>query len=76
MTIFTGPAFGGLLLYGIVTGGLLGALFGGLAHLTLSDGNRDFVSDTSIVAGRYEIQVEDGVADEAKRLLGSMPGGR
>jgi uncharacterized membrane protein len=73
---FTGPAFGGLLLYGIVTGGLLGALFGGLAHLTLSDGDRDFVSDSSIVAGRYEIQVDDGVADEAKRLLGSMPGGR
>ena len=33
-------------------------------------------TDTSIVAGRYEIQVEDGVADEAKRLLGSMRGGR
>ena len=37
---FTGPAFGGLLRYGIVTGGLLGALFGGLVHLALSDGNR------------------------------------
>ena len=73
---FNGPGFGGLLLYGIVTGGLLGALFGALAHLTVSDGKRDFVSDTSIVAGRYEVQVDDGVADEAERLLGAMPGGR
>ena len=47
---FNGPDFGGLLLYGIVTGGLLGTLFGALAHLTVSDGKRDFVSDTSIVA--------------------------
>ena len=69
---FNGPGFGGLLLYGVVTGGL----FGALAHLTVSDGKRDFVSDTNIVADRYEVQVDDGVADEAERLLGAMPGGR
>lgn len=63
-------------MYSIVTGGLLGTLFGVLAHLTLSDGSRDFVSDTSIVAARYDVQVDYGVADEAKRLLGAMPGGR
>jgi hypothetical protein len=73
---FNGPDFGGLLLYGIVTGGLLGTLFGVSAHLTVSDGRRDFVFDTSIVAGRYEIRVDDGVADEAEHLLGAMPGGR
>ncbi len=39
-----------------------------------SDGHRDFVSDTSIEADRYEIQADSGVAEEAKRLLASMPG--
>jgi hypothetical protein len=73
---FSGPGFGGLLLYGVVTGGLFGTLFAALAHVTVSDGKRDFVSDKSIVADRYEVQVDAGVADEAERLLDAMPGGR
>ena len=73
---FTGPGFGGLLLYGVVTGGLFGTLYGALAHVTVSGGTRDFVSDTSVVADRYEVQVDNDVADEAQRLLGAMPGGR
>ena len=73
---FTGPDFGSLLLYGIVTGGLFGTLCGALTHVTVSDGKPDFVSDTSVVAVVYEVQVDDGVADEAERLLGAMPGGR
>ncbi len=73
---FDGPGFGGLLLYGVVTGGLFGTVFGALGHVTVSDGQRDFVSATSIAAGHYEIQVDDGVSDEAQRLLGAMPGGR
>lgn len=73
---FNGPDFGGLLLYGIVTGAFLGAGFGALSHVAVSDGKRDFVSDTSIAADHYEVQVEDGVADEAERLLAAMPGGR
>lgn len=73
---FNGPGFFGLLLYAIVTGGLFGAMFGALAHVTVSDGKRDFVSETSIVADRYELQVDDGVADEAERLLDAMQGER
>lgn len=52
------------------------ALLGALAHMGKSGGQRDFVSATSIVADRYEVQVDDGIADEAQRLLGAMPGGR
>jgi uncharacterized membrane protein len=73
---FTGPGFGGLLLYSVIVGGLFGSLLGALAHVGMSDGRRDFVSETSIVADHYEVQVDDGVADEAERLLGAMPGGR
>jgi hypothetical protein len=42
--------------------------------LTQSDGSRDFVSDTSIVADRYEVHADEGAADEAKRVLSTMPG--
>ena len=73
---FTGPDFGGLLLYGVVVGALFGTLYGALGHLAVSGGKRDFVSDTSIVADRYEVQVDDSIADEAQRLLGAMPRGR
>jgi heat induced stress protein YflT len=71
---FNGPAFAGLLLYGIVVGGLFGALFGGMAYGIDSDGERDFVSESSIVADHYEVQADDEVADEAKRVLVAMPG--
>jgi hypothetical protein len=66
---FTGPEFGGLLLYAVV----VGALFGALAHEVASGGRRDFVSDTSIAADRYEVQADEGVADDTERVLAAMP---
>ena len=74
--LFTGPDFAGLLAYSVVLGGLFGAGLGALTHGAVSGDERDFVSDTSIVAARYEVQVDDGIADEAQRLLSAMPGGR
>ena len=71
---FTGPDFGGLFLYAVVTGGIFGSLFGALAHSAYSGGDRDFVSDSSIVADRYEVQADEDVADEAKRILEAQPG--
>ena len=71
---FSGPDFGGLLLYSVVVGGLFGCTIGLFAYALSSDGQRDFVSDTSIEADHYEIQADDAVAEEAKRLLASMPG--
>ena len=70
---FTGPAFGGLLLYSVIVGSLFGALLGALAHEVNSAGRRDFVSDSGIVADRYEVQADEGVADDAERVLAAMP---
>lgn len=69
---FTGPEFFGLLAYGIVAGALFGAVFGALGHLA-SGGQRDFASVAGQEAESYEIQVEESSADEAERLLASMP---
>lgn len=71
---FNGPAFGGLLAYSVIVGGVFGALWGAIAYEAGSSGERDFVSDTGIEAERYEVQADEGVADEAKRLLAAMPG--
>lgn len=38
-----------------------------------SGGRRDFVSDSSVVADRYEVQADEGVADDADRVLAAMP---
>jgi hypothetical protein len=71
---FSGPDFGGLLAYSVIVGGVFGALWGAIAYEAGSGGQRDFVSDTGIVAERYEVQADEGVAEEAKRLLAAMPG--
>jgi hypothetical protein len=70
---FTGPSFGGLLLYSVILGALFGALLGALAQGVDSGGRRDFVSDSSVVADRYEVQADVGVADVADRVLAAMP---
>jgi membrane protein required for beta-lactamase induction len=72
---FTGPEFLGLVVYAVVAGAIFGAIFGALAH-GAQGGRRDFTSVSGIEAERYEVQVDEAVADEAKRLLESMPGGR
>jgi hypothetical protein len=72
---FAGPEFLGLLLYALVVGAIFGAILGALAH-GAQGGGRDFTSVRGIEAERYEVQVDEAVADEAKQLLDSMPAGR
>jgi len=48
---------------------------GALVHEALSGGRRDFVSATRIEADRYDLQVDEDSADNAKRLLDIIPGG-
>jgi heat induced stress protein YflT len=64
---FTGPEFFGVLLYGVVAGAVFGALLGALGHAA-TGGRRDFTSATRMEAERYELQVDEEVADEARRV--------
>jgi hypothetical protein len=54
-------------------GALFGAGSGALLHEARSGGRRDFISATRIEADRYELQVDEGAADDAGRLLAAMP---
>ena len=38
-------------------------------------GSHDFTSTADTRADHYEVQVDDGYANEARRLLSTMPGG-
>ena len=69
---FSGPNFGGLLLYAVILGALLGAAFGAIMHFA-TGGERDFASVARTEADQYQVMVETQVADEAEQLLRAMP---
>jgi len=60
-----------LAFYGLIFGAIVGALFG-LLFYAFSGGQRDFTSVGSIRAQRYDIVVDNEVANEAERLLATM----
>ena len=66
------PLISGLLLafYGLIIGAIVGAVIG-LIVFAMQRGRRDFASVTMTRPTRYEIVVDDELADEAARLLGS-----
>jgi hypothetical protein len=66
------PILTGLLLalYGLLIGAVIGAVIG-LAVYAMQGGRRDFASVTVMRPQRYEVVVDDEVADQAGRLLGS-----
>jgi len=56
----------------VFTAVLLGALFGlvaGWVGHAATGGRRDFTSVQSLVAGRYDVQVDHGYVDQARSLL-------
>jgi hypothetical protein len=71
----SGGHFLAILLYGIITGAVFGAVLGALQHAARG-GQRDFASVAATQADRYEVQVEEAVADEALRLIEASPAGR
>ncbi len=69
---FDSGSLWGLLAYSVVAGAVLGGAFSALWHY-VSDGRRDFASEARTRADHYEVQVDDGYADEAQRVLSTMP---
>jgi hypothetical protein len=63
-----------LAVYGLVFGAVIGAIFGLVTH-ALQRGRRDFASVRAMTPTRYEVVVDEAVADEAKNLLAKMTGG-
>ncbi|WP_324273197.1 general stress protein [Blastococcus brunescens] len=59
-----------LALYGLLIGAVIGAIIGMIVY-ALQRGRRDFSSVTFMRPRRYEVVVDDEVADEAARLLAS-----
>ena len=62
----------GVLAFSILVGVIFGGLVGAISHFW-TDGRRDFASTELTRADHYEVQVEDGYAGEAQRLLATMP---
>lgn len=58
-----------LALYGLLIGAVIGALIGVVVY-ALQRGRRDFASVTFMRPRRFELVVDDEVADQAARLLG------
>lgn len=69
---FEGPAFFGVVLYGLIAGIVFGATFGAIGQ-ALQRGRRDFASITGMQAERYEVQVDHEVSAKAKQLLLELP---
>jgi hypothetical protein len=69
---FTAPGpYVALLIYGLVVGVLFGAVLGAVGHAALR-GRRDFSAVGGMRANRYDVLVEEQVADEAARLLAEL----
>lgn len=69
--LFTDNSFGGwiaLILTAVIVGAVWGAAFGLVAH-SLTGGQRDFASRSSLAAGRYDVLVSTAYLNEAQRLL-------
>jgi uncharacterized membrane protein len=64
------PAVPLLVLYGLVAGAVLGAILGALLHAA-TGGVRDFTSLPGLQAERYEVVVDENVADQAEAQLRS-----
>jgi hypothetical protein len=68
---FEGPAFFGVIVYGLVAGAVFGTILGALSQAA-QRGRRDFASVRGMEAEKYEIQVEHEHSARAKQLLNEL----
>ncbi len=66
--LFSGRGWFGVLISSILIGAVWFAVFGAIAH-SMTRGQRDFTSRTSLKAGQYAVNVEVDAAEEARQLL-------
>ncbi|MEU7747795.1 general stress protein [Nonomuraea sp. NPDC049158] len=74
--IFFAPrpsAMVGLLLWGLLWGLVAGAIYGLISH-SVHGGRRDFVSESGLVADKYDVLVESDHVARAQELLGKTSG--
>jgi hypothetical protein len=65
-------SFWSLLGFSVLVGVVGGALIGAISHSSRG-GEHDFSSESQTRADHYELQVDDGYAAEAQRVLSTMP---
>jgi hypothetical protein len=70
-TIDPDPAVLLLVLYGLVAGAIVGALLGAITFAA-TGGTRDFASVAGMQADRYEVAVDEELADRAAGILRSV----
>lgn len=73
LTLFEGSAAWGVLLAALLAGAVFGLIWAGLGY-SLSRGRRDFTSVSQVVATKYEVLVEHRAFNDAREILGRMPG--
>jgi hypothetical protein len=72
--LFTkGPAWLGLILGGLVIGAVWGAVAGYVGHAA-TGGRRDFSSQKTLVAMRYDVIARGGTVEQAKQMLTGAAG--
>ncbi|WP_084965486.1 general stress protein [Thermoactinospora rubra] len=62
-----------LVLWGLLWGAVAGAVYGLISH-AVQGGRRDFVSESGLVADKYEVLVESEHAPRARELLAKLNG--
>jgi hypothetical protein len=71
--LFTDEGWFAVIVSTMLVGALFGIMWAAIGY-SATRGRRDFTSVTQVVATRYELLVEHKHAEQARALLGEMPG--